>query len=759
MKTTLWLWAVAAALVVADSRASGQGMVIPVRPDAAARGQWALRYHHVDMVVREQVASVTIDQEFLNLGGAALEVEYVFPVPPESAIDSMTLLVNGKEFAAKLLKAEDARAVYESIVRARKDPALLQYAGYGLVKTSAFPLEAGKPARVVMTYKQPCRKDQDLVELSCPLATGRFSGKPIEDIRFKADIKSPADILAVYSPSHDVAVARQGPNQVSVIYQAANLLPTVDFQVLYQESGKDVGATLVARSGQASRDGYFMLLVSPNPRSGASSAMAKDLVLVVDTSGSMAGEKLDQVKSAVKLTLKSLNSQDRFNIIAYNDTIEPVFKELRPAADKDLADAADRVDRLEPTGGTNIFEAVKTALDMMSAKGGQGRPRYIIFLTDGQPTVGKTDEREILSELGPLNGGGVRIFAFGVGYDVNVRLLDKLVGDHGGKSDYVKPKEPVNTKLQSLCAKIKNPVMTNLSVELTGVTLRDMYPRRLGDLFEGDQIVLLGRFDMKGPACAEGKLTSQLVVKGVYEGKPKTFEYPVQADLGSASRYGFVEKLWAMRRVGYLLDQIQLQGKSQDRELIDELIRLSRDYGILTPYTAFLADERMALSESAGDKEKRAEVFRSRGDELARKVDGGKGQLSAVNRAKLNTVDNLAVADKPAGGRAEDADASVIMGNTDVAGYEQNKAEVVSRVRQVGQQAIYQRGSNLWVHANAVDVDLEKDKAKVQDIQRFSDEYFKLVRANTAAENEVFARQQSNEELVIKLRGQVYRVR
>ncbi|HDZ44434.1 MAG TPA: hypothetical protein ENH80_10890, partial [Phycisphaerae bacterium] len=214
-----WLIAVAVT-AAAVSPAGADGMIVPIRPDIPVQGHWAVTYHHVDITVRQQVASVSITQEFVNTGKGMIEVEYLFPVPPGAAINSMTLMVNGKEFPAKLMKADEARRIYEEIVRRKKDPALLEYAGFGLYRTRAFPLEPGKPAKVVVNYRTICKKDTSTVEVWYPLNTEKFSAKPIRDVTVRVDVESSADITTVYSPSHKIPIARKGPRRLVATYHA-----------------------------------------------------------------------------------------------------------------------------------------------------------------------------------------------------------------------------------------------------------------------------------------------------------------------------------------------------------------------------------------------------------------------------------------------------------------------------------------------------------------------------------------------------------
>lgn len=733
---------------LAAGSALADGMIVPVRPDSRVRGDWAVKYHHVHMTVRDQVASVTIDQEFVNTSGGMIEVEYLFPVPPHAAIDSMTLIVDGKEFPAEVLDADEARKIYEDIVRRKKDPALLEYVGHGLIKTSAFPLEPNKPVKVVVTYKNICRRDRDTVELWYPLNTEKFSARDIEDVKVTVDVKAEADISAVYSPTHDLNVERKSPRHFIATYHEKNVIPATDFQVFYKSSNTDVGATLLTHQPIAGEDGYFMLLVSPNPRSSTRKPVPKDIVAVLDRSGSMSGEKFAQAKESLRMILNNLNADDRFNVVVYSDVIEPLFDKLADADAATVAQANDMLARISATGGTNIRDAVVTALEMFDDS---ERPGYVLFLTDGLPTVGERGEAKIISDVADANKADARLFAFGVGYDVNVRLLDRMSGENGGLSEYVKPSEPVEAKISSLYNKIKNPVMTNLSMELQGLTIRDAYPRELGDLFDGDQIVAVGRYDASDASSLplrDGARHSTLVIRGTYRGKERAFEYPVTInEPGRRVGYDFVEKLWAMRRVGWLLDQVQLHGESG--ELIDELIRLSRDYGIMTPYTAFLADENAEL----GNTRRLSERFRAAGGrELDRDVKGASGQVHATNRQKLARVNRPQSAAAPGQGVYSE-------GYANAEDYESDRKRKLDAVRQVGNQALYRRGENLWVTPETSEVDLSEAAERIEDVELGSDEYFELVRANTAAENQLLATQQAGEELLVELRGQLYRIR
>jgi uncharacterized protein YegL len=733
-------------------------MLVPTDPDIRVQGSWAVTNHEVDITVRNQVASVSVVQTFVNTGSGMLEVEYLFPIPPDAAIDSLTLMVGGQEFAGELMEADKAKAIYEEIVRRKKDPALLEYVDHGLYRTRAFPLEPGKPAEIAITYNMVCEKSGQTVEVWYPMSTEKYSAKPIENITVRMDIEAAGDITNLYSPTHTFETDRKSDRRIIATYQAENVLPTTDIQLFYSDTDKDIGATLLTYQPDAGEDGYFLMLLSPNPRTAETKVVPKDIVLVLDQSGSMSGEKIIQARDTARFIVERLNAEDRFNIIAYDDTIEPFFDALVPADQVKRDEALARLDSVTASGGTNIHDALLKAMAIVADDqsgdddaAATARPKYVLFLTDGEATVGNTNEADILTHTAEANMGA-RLFTFGVGYDVNIRLLDKLAGENSGLSDYVRPEEPIENKVAMLYSRIKNPVMTNLSVEVQGVTLTDMYPRQLGDLFEGSQVVIMGRYSAKGVAALEqdrnGARTTQIVLKGTYDGEERAFEYPVRI-MPASQAYPFVGKLWATRRIGWLLDQIQLNGESE--EVIDELIDLSLTYGIITPYTSFIADETTNLADREGLRRAATEEA----GRLQEDVSGSGGQMAATTRQAVNTATQVAPASATT---AADAVGVPMTGNTTARAYEADEEERVANVRNVGNQMLYQRGDR-WVAANAAAIDDERDADQIQTVERFSDEYFALVAANTADENTILASQGVNEELMINLRGQVYLIK
>jgi Ca-activated chloride channel homolog len=735
------------------STAIGQ-MVIPVRNYERGWECWSIEERDIDILVQDQVAFVTITDVVSNTCYSDVEIQYLFPLPPAAAVDQFTLIVDGRELSGHILDAQEARQIYNDIVRRRKDPGLLEYAGAGLYRSSAFPLGPGKSAKLILHYTLTCKKDGDVVELWYPMSSGRTCTTPVGRFHLSADIESTGDISSVYSPSLDLKIDRKTPGRVRVDFEARGYRPLSDFQLFYEVARDEMGATFLTYWPNRNEDGYYMMMVSPNPRLGSGTVMPKDIVIVLDHSGSMSGDKIRQARDAVQFILDNLNRNDAFNLIVYNDRVSSCFASLRPATRENVDEAVERLRRTDAEGGTNIYQALASSVQQLNGyRRSGGRPSYIIFLTDGLPTVGNVREDDILQNTMQENQAHTRIFAFGVGYDVNVRLLDKLVNQNHGRSAYVKPNESIETKVSALYKRIRNPLVTNVTAEIAGFNTRDDCPTELGDLFEGDQIVRVGRIypehsgSLDQAEVADCPVT--LTISGEFRNEVRQFEYPIDLNIEDHSaRHRFVEKLWATRRIGQLLEDIQLHGRVE--EVVDELIRLSKKYGIVTPYTSYLADENRDLTAQYKIRQQVVQESRLR----AGNVSGPQAQMDAAARSQAmqsNIADMLAK--KP--GFKADPSGAIRLGASSVKEYESGEAQEINSIRLVGNVTLYKKGDT-WQTADVTHLDPVRDRGQFRIVKRFSDEYFALIRENTEEENKVFASQMPNEKLAIMLRATAY---
>ena len=719
---------------------------IPPRPIHRPRphvfAPMEVSYVKANTRINDQVAVTAIDQEFYNPNAARLEGTFVFPVPKGAHLNKFTMEIDGKQVEAELLGADKARHIYEDIVRRAKDPALLEYAGQDMFKVRIFPIEPNSHKRITLSYTQLLKSDEGLVSYLLPLNTEKFSAKPIKNVSVKVELDTKRPLKSIYSPSHTVEIKRSGPNKAVAGYEASDVQPDTDFALYFAPEKDDIGVNLLTHRVSGA-EGYFLLLASPGVDVKEKQIIPKDVAFVLDTSGSMAGKKMDQAKKALEFCVENLNANDRFEIMRFSTEVEPLFDRLVEASKQNRAKAEEYIKDFKATGGTAIDDALKKALSLRDSRSASAsspassdRPFVIIFLTDGRPTIGVTDENEIVSRVKNRGEGRTRIFCFGIGTDVNTHLLDRITEETRAVSQYVLPDEDLEVKVSSFFAKIKEPVLTNPTLKFTGdIHASKLYPAPLPDLFKGEQLVLVGRYSGQGD--------SAVVVEGSVNGESRKLTYEVKFAADS-SENDFIPRLWATRRVGYLLDEIRLHGENS--ELRDETTELARKYGIVTPYTAYLIVEDEAKRELATnlrsfqgfDKDSAARHEASQAwDGFQREKEGDR----AVGGARFGMALRSANGPAPAA-QAAAAEGRLSLGIVGYSGGAGSAASSVTtapasladqtreRLVEYSQQSRFAGGKNFFQNANQwIDASVQKQQpnAKHVRIQFGSSEYFDFV--------------------------------
>lgn len=575
MKRRLLMWVAVLALILAGALpAQAQRLLppVPIEPPLEPdRDQVAVAGHTVQVTVDEQVASYVVTLELRNSGRRQAEADLVMPLPGQAAVTNLGLWIDGRRVEAQLLTADEALQAYTDIVRQRLDPALLEYAGEGALRARVFPVPPDGVVRVELRYAQVLPREGDLVRLDYAFQTSLATDPDLRPT-LDAVLRATEGIGSIYSPTHDLTIERSATEAV-VAATTPSSTPEQGLVIYYGLQQEGVSASVLSYR-QAGEDGHFMLLLMPPEQAEAAPAVSRDVTIVVDTSGSMRGEKLEQARAAAIYVLSNLNRGDRFGLVSFGSSVRPYAGELL-GLDR-VEDAVQYIEELRAEGGTNIDGALAAALDLTVA----GRTQVILFLTDGLPTVGQVSADRILNNLDRDIRSNVRLFAFGVGYDVNTLLLDRAALDHHGTAVYVRPGENIEQRVSSLYDKISQPALTDVALDIEGVGAYDLYPTPLPDLFAGEQLVVVGRYRQPGEMTvklagtrAQGRVTQS--VGGL-----------MLAEEGGAEH---IPAVWAARKVGYLLAEIRLHG-AQD-ELVDEVVALATRYGILTPYTSFLADE------------------------------------------------------------------------------------------------------------------------------------------------------------------------
>ena len=560
-------------------------------PIPSPMSQLEIRYHRVTVTIEDQVAVTNVDQVFFNPNDWAIEGIYVFPIHDDAAVSNFTLWVDGEPIQGEVLDAEQARHTYEDIVNNLKDPALLEYVGQGALRARIFPIPPQGERHIELGYSQILPAEGGLVRYLYPLSTEKFSLTPLESVSVNVHIHSEQPIRAIYSPSHKVATSQEGEYEASVGYEDSNVLPDTDF-ALYYSIGESPAFHLLTFRNPDDRqdlDGFFLLLLAPGARV-TQRIVPKDVLLVLDRSGSMDGEKFVQAQEALRYILQKLNQEDRFNIITFSTGVDFFAQNLRPASESDQALAW--VDSLSAEGSTDINRALLEAAHFADLE----RPTFFIFLTDGLPTVGETDSQKILENFQDVATSNTSLFAFGVGYDVDTYLLDSLAQAHHGTSTYVLPNEQIDEIVSDFYSRVNSPVLTNLTLDFDEITTHDIFPDPLPDLFLGSQIVVVGRYRQGGQ--------TDISLSGDVDGERQIFNYDNQIfaenSWTSSESFEALPRLWATRKIGHLLNQIRLRGP--DQETIDQIVRLSIRYGIVTPYTSYLVTEPLPLGEAAQER-------------------------------------------------------------------------------------------------------------------------------------------------------------
>jgi Ca-activated chloride channel family protein len=709
----------------------------------------------IDTKINAQVATTHVEQVFRNDSDATLEGTYFFPIPETASVSEFVLWDGERRLVGEVRSREEARRIYDQIVRKQRDPGLLEYAGKDLFQASIFPIPPHADKKLELTYTQVLRAESGTVSYRYPLGTnhnlvsiGRVSGA--------LEIEGNKPLRNIYSPSHAVEVrAAQGGQRARVSFETAGAgREPQDFQLFYTLSSEDFGMSLLTHR-EPGKDGYFLLMISPKDNWAESEYTAKDIVFVIDTSGSMAEEgKMVKARAAMLFGVKTLRPDDRFNVISFAGEEHLMASALIQADERGRARGVEFIQKLQPTGGTNINGAVQAGLKQFDAS---DRPKMLIFMTDGLPTVGVTNPAKIIDNARVARGESrTRLFTFGVGYDVNTALLDKLASENGGVADYVEPKEDLELKVSNFFAKVNYPVLTDLALDMGGVETDFMYPRTLPDLFRGAQVTLIGRYRNAGDLR-----DVRLRLSGRSNRETRSFAYENLRFPANSEENDFLPRLWATRRVGWLMEQIRSNGEAQ--ELRDEVVDLGTRYGIVTPYTSYLALEPGAVTDMTNTRQEAFAIdgasnsARPRALPPARRAkarpSAGTASGAPVQAAPMAEVMPMPTPVPPpmptTGASAVQQSKQAREQQESLRAGDEDKTSSSSQMRKVADKTFYLR-DGVWT-----DADFDADAKLPETALVFgSDAYFDLLKRERKLAD-FFA---LGERVVVVYRGRVYRV-
>jgi Ca-activated chloride channel family protein len=735
-------------LALVTASAEAQGVIVPgpcTRCPAAERPvnlprSLPVKSITIDTKITAQVATTHVEQVFRNDTDATLEGTYFFPIPESASVAEFALWNGDQRLVGEVRSRDEARRIYDEIVRRQRDPGLLEYAGLNLFQASIFPIPPHSDKKLELTYTQVLKAEGGTVGYRYPLGTGRNVVPSIGMVSGRVEIEGREAVRNIYSPSHEIEVTRKGDRAARVSFESKAGQAPQDFQLFYTLSDADFGMTLLTYR-EPGKQGYFLLTLSPKDEIAEQEYAAKDIVFVLDTSGSMADEgKMEKARAALLFGVRSLRPEDRFNVINFAGEEHLMSSELVQADAAGKARGVNFINQLRPVGGTNINGALTAALKMFE----QGdRPRLVVFVTDGLPTVGETNIDRIVENARRERVAGTRLFTFGVGYDVNTALLDKLAADNGGVAEYVEPKEDLEVKVSNFFTKINHPVLTNLALDMGGVQTDLIYPREMPDLFRGSQITLIGRYrndyDVRNTVLRLTGRTGAAARTFTYE----NVNFPMTEDGND-----FLPRIWATRRVGWLMEQIRTNG--EQKELTDEIVDLGTRYGIVTPYTSYLAVEPGAVAETVTVTRDQRGVSTTAPTNRPTAVNGrfgggitgGARDMPAPPPKEAAKATTGAVAVQESKRERAAQNAMTIDGEDD-------SLRVETGAQKVGDKTFYLR-DGAWVDSEF------KPEAKLPEtaLDFGSDEYFALVKR----EPQLARFFSLGERVVVVYKGKVYRV-
>jgi len=631
-----------------------------------------INYSHIKAEINEEGAQLRVE-ELLEGEGQAVGL---LPLP--KGAKEISLLLDGAPLKGELLKGKAAEARLSTLAEGSQNARLLVFMGRDLFFIPKVKL--GARQELLLKIEMDLQEGEGLSHLELPMPAPSFARAPVQRLRLSAQLKGKLPVRAVFSPSHPIQLKRPQPNRVEISLLQERLIADTPLSLYFAIDKDALGLRLLSHRAPKEELGYFLLL--GNPSGGAESAEAKDLILVLDSSGSMRGEKWEQARSALEYVLMHLNPGDRFKLLTFGTEVKSASKKLLQSNKKNQEVALRFLEDVVPLGRTNLFEALSLGLAGKESP----RPRIMILLTDGSPTAGEMDPKKILKALPKLNRSKTRIFALGIGDDVNPRLLDRFAQDTGGSSLYV-GEEDLDIQVAALYDRLSNPTLSDLKLDWGGAEVQDLHPKLPRSLFQGTDLMLFGRYKKGGDY--------KVKLSGKLKGQSKSHEVLGHFPSTAKPQNEFIAPLWASRRIGTLLRRIRLEG--QDEALLTEIVDLSRRFGIITEYTRFMADEGISGEEA---QRRAGNLIQGANAQFAGKwaVQQSLNESSLSNRM-FNSDDNNLYRDR------------------------KGQKKSASKTRIIGRRAYYKRKGR-WIQAE------DGKKRKKRRVKRFSAEYKKLIKKN-----------------------------
>lgn len=598
------------------------GSLISLDENGRPRGFCPLKHTDVKAEITGFLARVTVTQEFENTSAEKIEAVYTFPLPHDAAVDDMTMLVGNRTVRGAIKTREEARAIYEAARTAGHVAGLLDQERPNIFTQSVANIMPGEKVKITISYVETLKYEDGSYEFSFPMVVGPryIPGTPVgrqgggwardtdrvpdasritppvtpkgtragHDISIQVALDAGVPVENLQSKTHEVLMERPAPGRALVRLKENAVIPNKDFVLRYDVSGRRIESAVLAH--RAARGGFFTLILTPPERVSLEDVTPKELVFVLDTSGSMSGFPIEKAKETMKMALEGLYPRDTFNLITFSGDTHILFPEPVPATPENLAKAQEFLASRSGRGGTEMMKAIRAALDPSDKA---GHIRIVCFMTDGY--VG--NDMEILSEV--QRHPNARVFAFGIGSSVNRFLLSKMAEYGRGEAEFVGLNDDGSAAARRFHDRIRNPLLTDISLDWGGLPVTDVYPKRIHDMFSARPVIVSGRY--AGPARGVVRL------RGKTAGRDFVREVPVNLP-ASEPRHDVLATLWARARIDELMGQ-DYYGIQQGRprgDIREEITKLGLEFRLMTQFTSFVAVEEMIVTE--GGQPRRIEV-------------------------------------------------------------------------------------------------------------------------------------------------------
>ena len=483
--------------------------------------------------------------------------------------------VDGMPHGWTMLDADEADAYRMALALELRDGAPLDELGTRLVVLEPIAREAWDAVPVVtLEMTQPLSAHGTLRGATIPMD---WHKQPIGSVSVEVSAQTEAPLRALYSPYHTLSVVTDGAHGAMASYHGSARCTAFDLSILLSTGTEPFHLDLLPYRTGAGDSGSLLALLTPSADAG-DNVVPRDLVVVVDTSGSMEGGKIQQARAAMASILEGLRPQDRLAMVTFSDEAQGFSDHAVMASPDQIAQALGFVGDIVAEGGTNIHAALDTAFQALPPS--EGHPRYVVLLTDGVPTAGVTDIDEILALARARNEVGARIFAFGLGNDVNTVLLDTLAMDSAGDALYIAPGQSVEAAVAAFFAQVADPLLADPVLDMADLGVEDMQPAVLQDLFAGQTATIAARYTQSGPVT--------IVLQGHRNGALEHHVFEVTMP-EVATTEPYVPRVWATRKVGALLQEVKL-GDTSDA-LVADVLALADRFGVVTEFTFFAVDE------------------------------------------------------------------------------------------------------------------------------------------------------------------------